>query len=109
MCLAGMSVYASYDAAKGATAVLVVNKDSVKRALTLSVDGLEPRTITFSPLSINIVTIPDDGTTEHRFEEYTLKMAEAGLPPKVAGQAAARESETSPRSIEHISSEKGEK
>jgi hypothetical protein len=104
-----MSVYASYDAKKAATVVLVVNKDSVQRTLTLEVDNLGPRTIDFPPLSINIVTIPDDEKAEHRVLEYTMKMAQAGLPPNVAGQAAVRGPETSPHAIEQISSEKGEK
>lgn len=77
-----MSVYASYDAKKAATAVLVVNKDTVERVLTLAVDDLEPRTITYSPMSINIVTIPDDAGADHRILEYTMKMADASLPPK---------------------------
>jgi hypothetical protein len=79
-----MSVYASYDAKKAATAILVVNKDTLERVLTLAVDNLKPRTIKFSPMSINIVTIPDDDTAEYHVLEYTLKMADAGLPPRAA-------------------------
>jgi len=79
-----MSLYASYDAKKAATAVLVLNKDAMERVLTLAVDDLKPRTITFSPMSINIVTIPDDAAAEHRVLEYTLKMADAGLPPRAS-------------------------
>ena len=79
---ARMSVYASYDGKKASTALLVVNKETVKRALTLEVDNLKPRTITFSPMSINIVTIPDDETAEYHILEYTKQMADAGLPPK---------------------------
>jgi hypothetical protein len=78
----GMSVYASYDAKKTATAILVLNKDTADRILTLAVDDLVPRTIAFSPMSINIVTIPDDAAAEHRLLEYTMQMADAGLPPK---------------------------
>ncbi len=37
--------------------------------------------LTFSPMSINIVTVPDDAAVEHRLLEYTLRMADAGLPP----------------------------
>jgi hypothetical protein len=77
-----MSVYASYDEKKASTAILVVNKDTVKRPLTLAVDNLKPRTITFSPMSINIVTIPDDAAAEYRMLEYTMLMADVGLPPK---------------------------
>ena len=79
----GMSVYASYDEKKAATAILVLNKDSAERFLTLAVDDLKPRTVTFSPMSINIVTVPDDAAAEYHKLEYTMQMAEAGLPPKV--------------------------
>jgi hypothetical protein len=77
-----MSVYASYDAKKASTAILVLNKDTAERSLTLAVDNLKPRTITFSPMSINIVTVPDDAAAEHHVLEYTMQMAGAGLPPK---------------------------
>jgi hypothetical protein len=79
---ARMSVYASYDAEKASTAILVINKDTVNRSLKLAVDNLGPRRITFSPLSINIVTIPDNAAEEHRVLEYTMQMADAGLPPQ---------------------------
>jgi len=78
-----MSVYASYDEKKASTAILVVNKDTVERPLTLAVDNLKPWTITFSPMSINIVTIPDDAAAEYRILEYNMRMADAGLPPGV--------------------------
>jgi hypothetical protein len=77
-----MSVYASYDAKKAATAVLVVNKDIAPRVLTLAVDNLRARTITYAPMSINIVTIPDELAANHRVLEYTMEMANAGLPPR---------------------------
>ncbi|MFO1475082.1 MAG: hypothetical protein U1F98_00350 [Verrucomicrobiota bacterium] len=86
-----MSVYASYDAKKAATAVLVINKEVVQRVLTLTIDDLKPRTITFSPMSINIVTILDDIAADHRILEYTMKMADAGLPPNlIPGRIAAQ-------------------
>lgn len=78
----GMSVYASYDPKKTATAIVVLNKDTADRTLTLAVDGLASQTITFSPMSINIVTVPDDAAAEYRLLEYTMQMADAGLPPK---------------------------
>ncbi len=77
-----MSVYASYDKKKAATAVLVLNKDSAKRTLKLEVDDLKPRTLQFAPMSINLITIPDDTKTECRVLEYNIKMADAGRPPK---------------------------
>jgi hypothetical protein len=79
-----MSVYACYDAKKAATTVLVVNKDTAKRTLTLAVDDLGPQTIVFQPLSINIVTVPDDAAVGCRLLEYTKIMADAGLPPGAA-------------------------
>ncbi len=77
-----MSVYACYDEKKAATAVLILNKDTVERPLRLAVDNIKPRTITFAPMSINIVAVPDDASAEHRVLEYTLQMADAGLPPR---------------------------
>ncbi|ACB76888.1 hypothetical protein Oter_3611 [Opitutus terrae PB90-1] len=77
-----MSVYASYDGRKAATAVLVVNKDTAERVVTLAIDDLPPRTITYSPMSINLVTIPDAPAADHHVLEYTMEMADAGLPPK---------------------------
>ncbi len=77
-----MSVYASYDARKAATAVLVVNKDTENRTLTISVDTLEPRKLEFAPMSINIVTLPDDPRADDHFTEYTMKMADAGSAPR---------------------------
>lgn len=78
-----LSVYASYDPKKAATAILVLNKDSVKRSLKLAVEGLPPRKIRFAPMSINLVTIPD-GSAGYQELEYTMKMAEAGEPPRQA-------------------------
>lgn len=77
-----MSVYASYDAKKAATSVLVVNKDTVPRTLTLAVDNIRPQAITYAPMSINVVTIPDELAADHRVLEYTMEMANAGLPPR---------------------------
>ena len=77
-----VSVYASYDAKKAATAVLILNKDTENRTLTLAVDTLRPRKIKFSPMSINLVTIPDDASAEYHELEYTMKMADDGLSPK---------------------------
>ena len=77
-----MSVYASYDAKKASSAILIINKDKVERALTIAVDSLKSLTIKFSPMSINIVTIPDDVVAEYHILEYTKQMADTGLPPK---------------------------
>ncbi len=80
----GVSVYASYDPKKAATAVLVINKDAAARTLTLAVDDLRPRTIECAPMSINIVSIPDGTADSYRLIEYTKVMADAGLPPRTA-------------------------
>jgi hypothetical protein len=77
-----MSAFASYDKNKASTAILVINKDMLKRPLKLEVDNMKPRIITFSPMSISIVTIPDDAKEEYRLLEYTMQMADAGLPPR---------------------------
>jgi hypothetical protein len=77
-----MSVYASYDEKKASTAILVINKDTEFRQLKLAVDNLKPRIIKFSPMSINIVTIPDNSRGEHQILEYTMQMADAGLLPE---------------------------
>ena len=78
---ARMSVYARYDRDKASTAILVINKDLVERSLKLAVDNLKPKIIRFSPMSINIVTVPDDVRKEYSLLEYTMQMADAGLPP----------------------------
>jgi hypothetical protein len=77
-----MSVYACYDVTKEATALLVINKDTVERPLMLVIDDLKPLLIKFSPMSINIVTIPDNAVKEYHLLEYTMQMADAGLPPR---------------------------
>jgi hypothetical protein len=77
-----MSVYASYDVKKSSTAVLVLNKSVMKRVLSLEIEGLPPRIIPFAPLSINIVTVPDDVRAGYHLVEYTKEMADAGRPPE---------------------------
>ncbi len=76
------SVYASYDATKASTALFVINKNSVAAPLSLAVDSLAPQTVLFDPMSIALVTIPDDTNAGTHMIEYTSAMAEAGLPPK---------------------------
>ncbi|MCX8093168.1 MAG: hypothetical protein N3E50_03265 [Candidatus Goldbacteria bacterium] len=76
-----MSVYASYDSGKARTAILVINKDSVERTITFTIDNLKPRTVTFYPMSINIVKIPDNNSADYSVLEYTKQMADAKLPP----------------------------
>ena len=69
------SVYASYDATKGSTAVMVVNKDTAPKSLTLAVDDLTPQTILFPTMSINLVTIPDDAAAKTQLVSYSAEMA----------------------------------
>jgi hypothetical protein len=76
------SVYASYDASKASTAVLVINKNGVAAPLSLAVDSLVPQTVLFDPMTIALVTIPDDSNAGTHMVEYTSDLAEAGLPPK---------------------------
>ncbi len=76
------SVYASYDATKASTALLVINKNSVAAPLSLAVDSLGPQTVLFDPMSIAIVTIPDNTNAGTHMVEYTSDLAAAGLPPK---------------------------
>jgi hypothetical protein len=77
-----MSVYASYNIEKASTSILVLNKDTTARWLELKVDNLKSPRISFSPMSINLVTIPDDTEKDFGVLEYTMKMAKEGLPPK---------------------------
>ena len=72
------SVYASYDPAKGSTAIMVVSKDTARKSLTLAVDDLTPQTISLAAMSINIVTIPDDPAAQTQVIEYSAEMAGAG-------------------------------
>lgn len=72
-----MSVYASYDATKGSTAVMVINKDTVRKSLTLAVDNLTPQTLSFAAMSINIVTVPDDPAAKTQVNEYSAETAGA--------------------------------
>ncbi len=81
---ARMSVYASYDANKAATSILVINKSMVGRVMAIAIDNLSPLTNTFAPMSINIVTVPDNDAAGYHVLEYTMQMADAGLPPRAA-------------------------
>ena len=78
-----MSVYAAYDPEKASTALLVLNKDTTERKLTFEINDLKSRKISFSPMSVNIITIPDNSGTGYKMVEYTMKMAEAGQPPEI--------------------------
>jgi hypothetical protein len=77
-----MSVYASYDAKKAATVVLVLNKSMTERVLSLEIKGLQPRIVAFARMSMNLITIPDGAGTGYQMVEYTKEMADADLPPK---------------------------
>ncbi len=83
------SVYASYDAAKGATAIMVINKDTAAKTLTLAVDNLPPQTLSFAAMSINIVTIPDDPTAQTRVVPYSAEMAGAAPVDSDGGTSAS--------------------
>ncbi len=83
------SVYASYDASKGSTVTMVINKDSAPKSLTLAVDDLPPQTISFAAMSINIVTIPDDPAAQTNLIEYSAEMAGVAVSGTDAGAADA--------------------
>jgi hypothetical protein len=83
------SVYASYDASKGSTVIMVINKDSAPKSLTLAVDDLPPQTISFAAMSINIVTIPDDPAAKANVIEYSAEMAGVAVSGTDAGIADA--------------------
>jgi alpha-L-arabinofuranosidase len=79
---ARMSVFASYDIDKASTAIMVINKNSDDRNLTFMIDNLKVRTINISPMSINIVTIPDNDEADYHLLAYSKQMADAGIPPQ---------------------------
>jgi hypothetical protein len=76
------SVYASYDATKASTAIVIVNKKSVAAPLSIAIDSLAPQTMVFDPLAITLVTVPDDQNAETSVIEYSPDLANAGQPPK---------------------------
>ena len=76
------SVYASYDPTKASTVLAVVNKNSVAAPLTIAIDSLAPQTMTFGPLAITLVTVPDDPNATTDVIEYSPDLANAGQPPK---------------------------
>ena len=76
------SVYASYDATKASTTIIVVNKKSVAAPLTIAVDSLPAQTMPFDPLAITLVTVPDDPTVQTSVVEYSPDLAAAGQPPR---------------------------
>ena len=80
---ARMSVYASYDAKKASTSILVINKDAAERSITIAIDNLSPLTNTFAPMSINLITVPDNDAAGYHWLEYTKQMADANQPPRI--------------------------
>lgn len=80
---AGCSVYASYDAAQGSTALVVLNKTSASLQLTLALDTLPAQTIDFPALSATLVQIPDAAGGATRVVRYTADMAAANMAPQV--------------------------
>ena len=67
---------------KGSIAITLSSKNSIAAALSLAVDSFAPQTLTFDPLSITIVTIPDDTNAETRMLECTPDLANADIRPK---------------------------
>jgi hypothetical protein len=78
----GFSVYASYDASEGTTAVLVINRTATSSKLTLQVDSLPARAFQFPATSVTLVRIPDASGSTTQTLRYTADLAEAGAPPQ---------------------------
>ncbi len=77
----GFSVYASYDAIAGSTAVLVLNKTAPASSLTIAVDSLPPQSFSFPALSATLIEIPDAPTGATQALQYTQDLADAGAGP----------------------------
>jgi hypothetical protein len=80
----GFSVYASYDATRGAEAVLLLNKTTISSPVTLALEPSPPRAVDCPPLSLTLVTIADASGAAWQILRYTGDMADAGLPPQPA-------------------------
>jgi hypothetical protein len=78
----GFSVYASYDSKKGETAVMVINLTAPSTGLTLAVDTLPAKLLTFPALSMTLVRIPDTSSGSGEVLQYTQELADAGMPPQ---------------------------
>jgi len=79
---AGFSVYASYDATKGSTAILVLNKTMADGTLALSIDTLAVQGLDFPALSASLVQIPDDPHGATHVLRYTSDLAAASMAPQ---------------------------
>ncbi len=79
---AGFSVYASYDATKATTAVLVLNKNSSASTLAIAIDTLASQAFDFPPMSMTLIQIPDDPGGATQVQRYTAELADAGMPPQ---------------------------
>lgn len=77
----GFSVYASYDAAGGSTAVVVLNKSAPASTLTVAVDSLSVQSLSFPALSATLLQIPDSPSATAHVFRYTQDEAEAGAAP----------------------------
>jgi hypothetical protein len=77
----GFSVYASYDAVAGSTAVLVLNKAAPPSRLSIAVDSLPPQAFDCPALSATLIRIPDGPGVATRVLRYTQDLADAGAAP----------------------------
>ena len=78
----GFSVYASYDAGSGVTAILVLNKTTTSSRLTLAVEGLPVQSFDFPATSLTMVQIPDAAGSASTVLRYTAERAAASMPPE---------------------------
>jgi hypothetical protein len=77
----GFSVYASYDASKASTAVLVLNKSTTDSAIAIAVESLAVQSFDFPALSVTVVQIPDSPVGTTHVLRYTQDLADAGSGP----------------------------
>jgi hypothetical protein len=77
----GFSVYASYDASTGTTAILVLNKTAPFSSFVIAIDSLPPRSFDFPALSATLIQIPDAPTGATHVLRYTQDSADAGAGP----------------------------
>jgi hypothetical protein len=77
----GFSVYASYDADAGSTAVLVLNKAAPPSRVSVAIDSLPPREFDSPALSATLIRIPDAPGVATTVLRYTQDLAEAGASP----------------------------
>jgi hypothetical protein len=77
----GFSVYASYDASGGSTAVVVLNKSAPSSTLSIAIDSLAVQSFAFPALSATLIQVPDSPAGVTHVLRYTQDEADAGAGP----------------------------